>query len=64
MWAVLDLVARLICVGGFVLVGWYVWRIVSAPDIARGCVSCGSELSEFDLATCYRCLYPAVSHVR
>jgi len=61
MWAALDLLARLICVGGFVLVGWYVWRIVSASDNFRACVGCGSELAAYDLANCYRCL--SVSNV-
>jgi hypothetical protein len=63
MWAILDLVARLILLSGIALVWFYISRIVSAPDNFRACVCCGSELAEFDLATCYRCLYPAVSNV-
>lgn len=62
MWAVLDFVARLILLGGVALVWFYISRIVKEP--ARACVCCGSELSEFDLANCYRCLYPVVPNVR
>ena len=57
MWQVLDIVARLILLGGVVLVGWWVWLIVSAPNTRiRGCVSCGVELSALDLANCEKCL--------
>jgi hypothetical protein len=58
MWQVLDIVARLILLGGVVLVGWFVWQICSAPKSgARSCVNCGGELSAYDLANCYKCLF-------
>ena len=58
MWAFLDLVARLILLGGVALVFFWLRSIVHEPS-ARVCVCCGSSLSEYDLANCYRCLYPA-----
>ena len=55
MWAFLDLVARLILLGGVALVFFWLRSIVHEP--ARVCVCCGSALAEHDLANCYRCLY-------
>jgi hypothetical protein len=57
MWAFLDFVARLILLGGVALVFFWLRSIVHEPT--RACVCCGSALSEYDLANCYRCLYPA-----
>lgn len=63
MWAVLDFVARLILLGGIALIWYFLYQITREPSAARACVCCGSALSEYDLANCYRCLYPAaVSH--
>jgi hypothetical protein len=53
----LDIVARLIVLGGWLFVGVWIWSIFSAPNTRiRGCVSCGVELSALDLATCGKCL--------
>jgi hypothetical protein len=60
MWQVLDIVARLILLGGVVLIVWWLWQILSSAP-ARSCVACNSALSEHDLAMCYRCLYPATA---
>jgi hypothetical protein len=58
MWQVLDIVARLILLGGVVLIVWWLWQILgSTPKTGRACVCCGGELSEYDLANCYKCLY-------
>lgn len=59
MWAFLDLVARLILLGGVALVFFWLRSIVHEP--IRACVCCGSALSEYDLASCYRCLYPSAA---
>jgi hypothetical protein len=58
MWQVLDIVARLILLGGVVLIVWWLWQILgSTPKTGyRSCVSCGVELSALDLATCGNCL--------
>jgi len=58
MWQVLDIVARLILLSGFALLGWWLVQILSSTPKsgARGCVSCGVELSALDLATCGNCL--------
>jgi hypothetical protein len=57
MWQVFDIVARFILLGGFVLVGWFVWQICSEPKSgARSCVSCGVSLLSLDLANCKKCL--------
>lgn len=62
MWVFLDLVARLIALGGLALVVWFVWRIISAPNSQqRLCVCCGASLYALELATCADCL--AVSSV-
>lgn len=60
MWQVLDIVARLILLSGFALLGWWLVQILSSTP-ARSCVGCGSALSEHDLANCFRCLYPATA---
>ena len=62
MWTALDLLARLLCGGAFVLVGWFLYQISREP-VARPCVSCGANLSQYDIANCYRCLFTAVSDV-
>ena len=59
MWAFLDLVARLILLGGVALVFFWLRSIVHEP--IRACVCCGSALAEHDLANCYRCLYPSAA---
>jgi hypothetical protein len=57
MWQFLDFVSRLILLGGYALVGWFVWRIVSAGDTAqRVCVCCGVSLFPLELASCSDCL--------
>ena len=60
MWDFLDFVARLILLGGIALIWYFLYQITREPS-ARACVCCGSALSEYDLANCYRCL--AVSDV-
>jgi hypothetical protein len=56
----LDMVARLILLGGWLLIGFWVWSILHTPKTGqRSCVCCGGELSEYDLANCYKCLYPS-----
>ena len=52
----LDIVARLICLGGLVFVAVWIWSILSAPENLRPCVGCGGRLSTYDLAHCYKCL--------
>jgi hypothetical protein len=59
MWAFLDLVARLILLGGVALVFFWLRSIVHEP--IRACVCCGSALAQNDLANCYRCLYPSAA---
>ena len=57
MWQVLDVLVRLMLLGAFVLFGFYIWTIYSAPKSgARSCVSCGGVLSRYDLANCSKCL--------
>lgn len=64
MWQVLDILARLLCLGAFVFVGWWIWAICSAPKSrARGCVCCGYPLKALEIATCGRCLDPELSNV-
>jgi hypothetical protein len=60
MWQVLDIVARLILLGGVVLISWWLWQICGTPESrGRGCVSCGCELSSLELANCEKCLNPS-----
>jgi hypothetical protein len=54
MWAVLDLFARLICLGGIALVVWFVYQIVREPS-APVCIECGAELFADEVATCFDC---------
>lgn len=61
MWAVLDLVARLILAGGVALLGWWLYQILREPS-ARECLSCGALLQNLDMVSCADCL--AVSYVR
>ena len=61
MWAFLDFVARLICVGGFVLVGWGLYQVTRETS-ARACIGCGYPLNHSDIATCARCLDPDLSN--
>jgi hypothetical protein len=66
MWQVLDVLVRLMCLGAFVFVGLWVWAIISsAPKTdGRSCVSCSGELSEYDLANCYKCLTSSFKGVK
>jgi hypothetical protein len=52
----LDIVARLIVLGGWLFVGVWIWSILHTPEVQRSCVGCGGELSTYDLANCYKCL--------
>ena len=52
----LDIVARLIVLGCWVFVAVWVWSILHTPKTGRSCVSCAGELSEYDLANCFKCL--------
>ena len=52
----LDIVARLIVLGGWLFVGVWIWSILHTPEVQRACVGCGGELSTYDLANCYKCL--------
>lgn len=57
MWAFLDLVARLILLGGVALVFFWVRSILSAGELLqRGCICCGASLSALELVTCSNCL--------
>lgn len=62
MWAFLDLVARLILLGGVALVFFWLRSIVHEPSV-RGCVCCGYPLKALEIATCARCLDPELSNV-
>lgn len=55
MWAVLDLVARLILAGGVALIGWWLYQILREPS-ARGCVCCGVALVSGEIVSCVDCL--------
>jgi len=55
MWALLDLIARLICVGGFVLVGYFVYQI-TRENSAPACMSCGVSLVSGEIVSCVDCL--------
>lgn len=61
MWAFLDLVARLILLGGVALVFFWLRSIVHEP--IRACVCCGYPLKALEIATCARCLDPELSNV-
>jgi hypothetical protein len=57
MWQFLDIVARLILLGGVALVFFWIRSIFSAEDSRRrACVACGSSLYALELATCADCL--------
>jgi hypothetical protein len=64
MWQMLDVLVRLMCLGAFVFVGWWIWAICSAPETGRDCVGCGGKLSEYDLANCYKCLTSSFKGVK
>ena len=51
----LDIVARLILLGGWLFVAVWVWSIVRTPNSER-CLECSRPLARLDLVTCSNCL--------
>jgi hypothetical protein len=52
----LDIVARVILAGGWALIAYWIWSIVSAPDSARVCFNCSRSLASVDVVMCSDCL--------
>jgi ribosomal protein L40E len=66
MWDVLDFVARLICLGGFVFLGWSFYQITRKPSARNNfgynsfpvtvCMKCGKVLGAGRAVHCDECL--------
>jgi uncharacterized membrane protein len=52
----LDIVARLILLGGWLLIGFWIWSIVHTPNKARVCFNCSRSLASVDVVMCSECL--------
>jgi len=51
----LDLVGRLIVLGGWAFVAVWVWSIVRTPNSSR-CIECSRALAPVDMVLCSDCL--------
>jgi hypothetical protein len=52
---ILNIVARLIVLGGWLFVAVWVWSIVRTPNTAR-CIECSRSLAPVDMVSCSDCL--------
>jgi len=52
----LDIVARLILLGGWLFIGFWIWSIVRTPSTARTCFNCSRSLASVDVVMCSDCL--------
>jgi hypothetical protein len=53
---ILNIVARLIVLGGWLFVSVWVWSIVRTPSPARTCFNCSRSLASVDVVMCSDCL--------